>query len=165
MATALKPGTTDYTMRGDRELVYTRVLDAPRDLAFAMFTEAEHLPNWMGMEGDVMKIPVLDLREGGKYRCEWYRDDELLVVILGEYTKIVPGEYVENTETMEFGETVTEPALCSLTFTEKDGQTTVVGTMIFPDADSAKAAVASGMKDGMDIGFDRLDALLAKLAD
>lgn len=161
MPTALKPGTTEYTMRGDRELVYTRVLDAARDVAFSMFTEAEHLPNWMGMEGDVMKIPTLDLREGGKYRCEWYRDGKLIVVISGEYTKIVHGEFIENSEIMEFGDTTTDPAVCTLTFTEENGQTTVVGTMLFGDADAAKAAVASGMKDGMDIGFDRLDGLLA----
>ena len=160
MPTALKPGTTDYKMRGDRELVYTRVFDAPRDVVFAMFTEAEHLPNWMGMEEDSMKIPELDLRVGGKYRCEWYREGDLQVLIRGEYTKIIPGEYVENSEIMEFGDVTTEPAQCSLTFTEDNGQTTVVGTILFPDAASAKGAVESGMKTGMDIGFGRLDALL-----
>lgn len=164
MPTALKPGTTDYTMRGDRELIYTRVLDAPRPLVYSTFTEAEHLVNWMGLTPGSMKVPLHDFTVGGKYRWDFHGPDgEIQVTITGEFTEIIPNEYIQNTEMMEFGGQQTPEYPTSLTFSDEGDQTKVVGTVTFPDADAAKAAVASGMKDGMDAGFDHLDALLAKL--
>lgn len=164
MATALKPGTTDYKMRGERELVYTRVFAAPRDLVFAMFTEAKHLPNWLGMPEDTMEVVEQDLRVGGKYRWEFYRGEDLQVAIYGDFTEIVAGEFVAHNEVMEFGGTTTPATRCTLAFTEDDGLTTMVGTIEFPDSETAKMALDSGMKQGMDIGFDRLDTRLAALA-
>lgn len=164
MPTALTPGTTDYTMRGDRELVYTRILDAPRELVFSTFTEPEHLVKWMGPTPDGMKVPLHDFTVGGKYRWEFYGPEgDLQVTISGEFTEIIPNKYVLNTEMMQFGGQTTPEYPTSLTFSDENGQTKVVGSVVFPDADAAKAAVASGMKDGMDAGFDHLDALLAEL--
>ena len=165
MPTALKPGTTDYAMRGDRELVYTRILDAPRALVYSAFTEAEHLVRWMGLTPGSMKTPEHDFTVGGRYRWEFYGDDgELQVTISGEYKEIRANEYVLNTEQMEFGGQTTPEYPTDLTFSDAGDQTKVVGTVLFPDADAAKGALGSGMKDGMDVGFDRLDALLAELS-
>src|SRR3954470_18483172 len=35
----------------DREIVISRVIDAPRELVFEMFTEVRHLSQWWGPEG------------------------------------------------------------------------------------------------------------------
>ena len=39
MATATEPGVTSYTTPSDREIVITRVVDAPRRLVFAAWTD------------------------------------------------------------------------------------------------------------------------------
>ena len=165
MPAALTPGTTDYLMRSDRELVYTRVFDAPRPLVYSAFTEAEHLVNWMGLKPGSMKTPEHDFKVGGKYRWEFYGDDnEIQVTITGEFKEIRPNEYVLNTEQMEFGGQTTPEYPTDLTFSDEGDQTKVVGTVLFPAADAANGALGSGMKDGMDISFAHLDALLSKLS-
>lgn len=162
MTVALAPGTTDYEMTSERELTYTRAFAAPRALVFSAFTEAEHLRNWMGPQEGGMKTPEHDFSVGGKYRWEFYGDaGELQVTISGMFTEITPGEYVVHTEKMEFGDVVTPEYPTSLAFSEEAGLTIVVGKILFPDADAAKAAGESGMKGGMDIGFNRLDGVLA----
>lgn len=161
MSTTPQHGTTSYEMRTDTELVYTRVFNAPREVVFAMFTEADHLTNWLGMPDDTMKVVEQDLREGGAFRWEFYRGDELQVTVRGDFVQLDQEEFIEHTEIMEFGGITTPAARCTQTFTEQNGQTTVVATIEFPDAESAKMALESGMKDGIDIGFGRLDAKLA----
>jgi len=51
----------------DREIVMTRVFDAPRRLVFEAWTNPEHLPHWMlGPEGWTMPVCEIDLRPGGR---------------------------------------------------------------------------------------------------
>ena len=47
------------------EFVISRVFDAPRDLVWRAFTEAEHLKHWWGPKGFKMLSATLDLRPGG----------------------------------------------------------------------------------------------------
>ncbi len=51
MATANRVGTTTFTTPSDREIVMTRVVDAPRRLVFEAWTNPEHLPHWFGPRG------------------------------------------------------------------------------------------------------------------
>ena len=47
------------------EFVISRVFDAPRDLVWQSFTQAEHLKHWWGPKGFKMLSCKLDLRPGG----------------------------------------------------------------------------------------------------
>ena len=53
------------TTPSDRELVFTRVFDAPRELVWKAHTECEHLVHWWGPKGFTMRSCKLDLRPGG----------------------------------------------------------------------------------------------------
>lgn len=163
MTPAPAVGTTDYQWPTDTEFVYTRVFDAPAKLVYDAWTKPEHMVNWLGFEGDTMKVPVMDVRPGGDFRWEFYRgdSDELQVVIYGTYSEVREAEFIANTEIMEFGGMTTPSTDCTLTFSSQDGKTKVIGTVVYPDAESAKGARESGMTTGMDVGFDRLDALFA----
>ena len=163
MTTAPAIGTTSYEWPSDTEFVYTRVFDAPAQLVYDAWTKPEHMVNWLGFAGDTMKVPYMDVRPGGDFRWEFYRgdSDELQVAIFGTYSEVREPEFIANTEIMEFGGTTTPSTDCTLTFSFEDGRTTLVGTVAYPDPDSAKAAKQSGMTVGMDAGFDRLDSLLS----
>ena len=50
-----------------KEFEITHVVNAPRDLVFKMWTEAEHLLHWWGPKGSTLKIDRLDLRPGGLF--------------------------------------------------------------------------------------------------
>ncbi|WP_219837979.1 SRPBCC domain-containing protein [Paenibacillus sp. R14(2021)] len=49
------------------ELVLTRTLNAPRELVFKVFTEAEHLLKWWGPKGLTMEAAKVELRPGGLF--------------------------------------------------------------------------------------------------
>ena len=61
--------TDTDTQTADRELVITRVIDAPRRLVFKAWTEAEHAARWWGPQGFTSLGFQMDVRVGGRFRC------------------------------------------------------------------------------------------------
>jgi uncharacterized protein YndB with AHSA1/START domain len=51
----------------DREVLITREYNAPRELVFKVWTEAEHLKNWYAPEGCSIEIFRFDFRPGGSF--------------------------------------------------------------------------------------------------
>src|SRR5712671_4119041 len=65
-------GTLKLTTRGDREIVMTRVFDAPRSLVFEAFSKPELVRQWLlGPPGWSMPVCEIDFRVGGRYRYVW----------------------------------------------------------------------------------------------
>ena len=56
------------TESSDRELVITRIFDAPRSLVFKAWTEPQHLARWWGPRGFSVVSCEMDARTGGAYR-------------------------------------------------------------------------------------------------
>src|SRR5262249_14127236 len=56
------------TGTADRELVITRLFDAPRELVFDVFTHPEHLMKWWGPHGCTVIACEADPRPGGTWR-------------------------------------------------------------------------------------------------
>jgi len=51
----------------DREIVISRVIDAPRELVFEAFTEVRHLSQWWGPEGFTTTTSAFEFRVGGEW--------------------------------------------------------------------------------------------------
>jgi len=51
----------------DREIIITRVVNAPRDLVYKTFTEPEHVARWWGPAGFTIEIQDMDVRVGGSW--------------------------------------------------------------------------------------------------
>src|SRR3954470_21019753 len=51
----------------NEEFIVTRVFDAPRDLLFRVWTEADHLKHWWGPKGFTVTTCQVDLRPGGVF--------------------------------------------------------------------------------------------------
>jgi uncharacterized protein YndB with AHSA1/START domain len=161
MATATNPATT-YTTPSDREVVITRVFDAPRRLVFDAWTRPEHVPHWMtGPEGWTMPVCEIDLRAGGGWHFVWRKSDGSEMDMRGTYREVSPPERVVHTESWgpEWPETVN-----TLVLTERDGKTTATLTVLYPSKEARDAALETGMKSGMDASYDRLAAYLRKVA-
>jgi uncharacterized protein YndB with AHSA1/START domain len=60
-------GASTSTTAG-RELVVTRVIDAPRRLVFKTWTQPEHIARWWGPQGYTTIHCEMDIRVGGAYR-------------------------------------------------------------------------------------------------
>ena len=157
-----KTGVTTYATPTDREIVITRVVDAPRRVVFDAWTKPEHVRQWLlGPPGWTMPVCEIDLRVGGKWRYVWRKDDGVEMAMGGSYREVVPPERFVSTESWgpEWPETVNTTAL-----TESGGRTTITMTIVYPTKEARDAALKTGMKEGMDQGFVRLDELLRKLA-
>jgi uncharacterized protein YndB with AHSA1/START domain len=62
-------------LAGDREIVATRVFDAPRDLVWKMWTMPEHVTQWWGPRGFKTTIHEMDVRAGGTWRLTMHGPD------------------------------------------------------------------------------------------
>jgi uncharacterized protein YndB with AHSA1/START domain len=161
MATANKARATTFTTPSDREIVMTRVLDAPRTLVWEAHTNPEHLPHWMtGPEGWTMPVCEIDLSPGGAWHFVWRRSDGTEMEMRGVYREITPPERLVNTESWgaDWPET-----LNTLVLTEENGKTTITSTILYPSKEARDAALATGMKDGASMSFDRLAEYLRTL--
>jgi len=158
VATTSSTGTTTFTTPSDREIAATRVFDAPRSLVYEAHTNPKHLSNWMlGPEGWTMPVCEIDLRPGGAWHFVWRKGDGSEMAMRGTYKEVVPPEKVVTTESWggDWPETIN-----TLTLTEKDGKTTLTSTILYPSKEARDAALKTGMKQGMNVSFDRLAAYL-----
>jgi uncharacterized protein YndB with AHSA1/START domain len=162
MTSTARASATVYTTPSDREIVSTRVVNAPRRLVFEAWTNPKHVPHWMlGPAGWAMPVCEIDLRPGGEWHFVWRRDDGSEMAMRGVYTEVDPPARLVSTES--WGEGWPE-TLNTLVLTEHDGKTTITQTMLYPSKESRDAALQTGMKDGMDESFERLAAYLGSLA-
>lgn len=54
-------------MTSDREIVVTRLLNAPRELVFEVWTSQQHVDKWWGPDGFTNTTRKMDVRPGGEW--------------------------------------------------------------------------------------------------
>jgi uncharacterized protein YndB with AHSA1/START domain len=79
-------------LSAERELIITRIFDAPRRLLFKMWTEPEHLVRWWGPAGFTMIFSRMDVRQGGAWTRSIQAPDGSVIRKHGVYREIVPPE-------------------------------------------------------------------------
>jgi uncharacterized protein YndB with AHSA1/START domain len=112
-----------------------------------------------------MPVCEMDVRVGGSYRWRWKSDaDGTEFGFFGKFTEVNRPAKLAHEETYDPGDVggpmSTEPAVISNELQEKSGVTTMVVTMLFPSKEARDGAAASGMTDGMELGYVRLDEIL-----
>lgn len=151
---------------GEREIVMTRVFNAPRRLVFEAFTRPELLKKWLlGPEGWTMVVCDIDLKVGGSYRWVWRRDkDGTEMGIGGVYREIVVPERIVSTEKFD------QPwypgdALGTVALVEENGKTTLTQTILYVSREARDGVLKSPMETGVAASYDRLAVLLAASGD
>jgi len=158
------PGNLKLTTRGDREIVITRVFDAPRKLVFDAFTKPELVKQWLlGPDGWSMPVCEIDLKVGGKYRYVWRRDkDGTEMGMGGGYREIVAPERVVATEKFDQSWYPGE-AVGMFVLVEQGGRTTLTQTILYESREARDGVLKSGMEKGVVASYDRLAKLLEKV--
>ncbi|HMK12056.1 MAG TPA: SRPBCC family protein [Acidimicrobiales bacterium] len=155
-------GTLKVEPRGDREIVVTRVFDAPRDLVWKAMTQPELVKRWFGPHGHQLIECEIDFRPGGRWRYLILMPNGQTMGMRGEYLEIEPLERIVHTESFDeyadFGTGVNTSL-----FTEEDGRTTFTGVQVAPSREVRDAILESGMEHGAAETYDRLAELLAVL--
>lgn len=149
------------TLPSDREIVMTRVFNAPRALVFKAFTDPEAIAQWWGQNNATTIVDKMDVRPGGVWRYVQRAADGNEWGFRGEYLEIVPPERLVNTFEFEGlpGHVVTDTAV----FEEFDGKTRLTVTSTFDSQEDRDGMIASGMEDGALESYARLDAYLQML--
>jgi uncharacterized protein YndB with AHSA1/START domain len=59
----------------DREIVFGRVIDAPRSVVYSAWTDPDQIQQWFGPEGMVIETKEIDLNPGGVWRFDMVAPD------------------------------------------------------------------------------------------
>lgn len=158
--------TATSTEAETREITITRIIDAPRDLVFEAWTEAEHIARWWGPEGFTVPECTSDPRPGGSLTIVMRGPDGADYPMTGIYREVVWPErlIVESTAVGEDGEPILE-ALQTVTFIDHDGKTELTvharAVALVPRA----VAMLDGMEAGWTQSLQCLDDFLTGAAD
>jgi uncharacterized protein YndB with AHSA1/START domain len=166
---ALKP--LEVTTPSDREVVVTRAFNAPRALVWDCHTKPELVRRWMlGPDGWSMPVCEMDVRVGGKYRWRWRsEEDGSEFGFAGVFREVERPARLQHTESFDRGTLAgdgdgypDEAALVTSEFAQSGERTLLTVTMLFPSKEARDAAVKTGMTDGMEKSYKRLDDVLAE---
>ncbi|MGR4865311.1 SRPBCC family protein [Caulobacter sp. LARHSG274] len=149
--------------QGDREVVLTRAFNAPRALVFDCITKPELVKRWMlGPPGWTMPVCEIDLRVGGRYRYVWRNAEGQEMGMGGVYREIAAPERIVSAELFDEdwtgGETLAKSEL-----SEEGGRTILTTTVAYANETARQGALVSGMAEGMEMGYARLDGLLVEV--
>ena len=147
----------------DRELVFTRVFDAPRELVFDAWTHRNHIEQWWGPNGFTTTTSEMDVRPGGTWRYVMHGPDGT------DYPNIIKYREVVRPERLHYwhGDDGTEAPvsfLVTVTFDDEDDKTRVTMRMLFDSKEKKDEVEQSyGAIEGAHQTLGRLEELLKTL--
>jgi uncharacterized protein YndB with AHSA1/START domain len=147
---------------GTQQIDVTKEVDAPRDVVFRAFTEPELLAQWLGPRRLTMEVDQYEVRNGGTWRYI-HRDADgtgfgFHGVFHGDPS---PDQMIQ---TFEFEGAPGHVQLDTLRLDELEGgRTRIRMSSVFQTVAGRDAMVASGMREGLTEGFERLDELVGRL--
>ena len=148
--------TTERT--SDRDLVVTRMIDAPARLVFEAWTRPELMMRWWAPKsfGITFISCEIDARTGGSYRFVFgHPASDQPMAFFGRYVEVDPPHKLVWTNEEE-----ADGAVTTATFEEIDGRTRVTVHDVYPTKDALDAALASGSTGAWPEQFEALDGML-----
>ena len=160
MGSRASDGRTTVERRSERELVVTRIFDAPVRLVFDAWTRPELFKLWWVPKSSA--VPLLscemDVRTGGGYRLTFGHDASNARSFFGKYLDVSPPlRLVWTNEESDDG------AVTTVTFEDQGDRTRLVLQELYPSKEALDAS-SVGMEDAMPQQFEQLDDVLATLA-
>jgi uncharacterized protein YndB with AHSA1/START domain len=152
-------GALKVTTPTDREIVLTRVFDAPRHLVYDAFTKPELLKRWFGPRGWSLVTCDVDLKVGGEFRFILRGPNGREMGMSGVYRELVPPERSVH---MESFDDFPGAAQVTAVFVEEGGRTTMTATILSPSKEVRDAVIKSGMEHGAAESYDKLAEVLAE---
>ena len=159
----------------DSSFTFTGLFDAPRELVFKAWTEAERLVKWWGPKGMSIRVAKVDLRPGGLFHYVMRRPDGTEMWARFLYLEIVAPERLVflNSFSDEKGEIARAPFFDggwplevhnTVTFAEEGGKTRLTLRGMPQEAGAEEIKTFAGNRDSMKGGFtgtmEQLEAYL-----
>lgn len=145
--------------KSDRELVVTRLFDAPVEIVFEAWSRAELFQRWWVPKA--LGVPLrgceMDVRTGGGYRLEFGLDAANSMAFYGKYTDVTPPSRIVWTNEESGEVTVT-----TVSFEDRAGKTLLTLSELYPSKEACDEAL-QGSAAGLPVQFEQLEELLPEL--
>ena len=158
------PRPTDATSSSDRELVLTRLIDAPRATLFRAWTEPALLKQWLAPLPYTTPVAELDVRPGGVSLVVMRDPRGNDIPCRGVYLEIVENERIVFTDAYTSAwEPAPKPFMTViLTFAEEDGKTRYMARVRHWTVADRETHEKMGFHQGWGQCADQLAALVAR---
>lgn len=147
--------------KGRQEIFIVREFDAPRELVYRAFSEPELLVQFLGPRDLTMRIDYYDFRSGGSYRyvhTDVHGNEYGFNGVVHEAT--APERMIQTFEFEGLGERGHVSLDTSLLEELPGNRTRLTIHSVFRSVADRDGMLMSGMENGMNQGFERLDELL-----
>lgn len=156
---------TTPTTSNDRELSFTRIIDAPREKVFRAWTEPELMKQWFTPRPWTTPVIEIDLRPGGSNFILMRGPDGTEVPNQGVYLEVIPNQKLVFTDAYTTAWQPSEKPFITavLTFEDEGGKTKYTARVLHWTAADRETHETMGFYDGWGKATDQLEALVATL--
>lgn len=156
--------TTVVAEPGKQEMLITREFDAPRELVFKAVTDPELISQWWGPRDLSTEVDKMDVRPGGQWRFINRDAQGNEYAFHGVYHEVLAPERV--IDTFEF-EGLPESGHVTLETMRLEalpgGKTRLTTQSVFQSVADRDGMLQSGMEEGVNDSYDRLEELLGRM--
>jgi uncharacterized protein YndB with AHSA1/START domain len=149
---------------GKQEIFITREFDAPRGLVFRAYTDPKLYTQWLGPRRLAMTLETFEPRNGGMWRYIHEDQDGNEYAFRGVYHEVTAPERIIGTFGFEGLPEKGHVILETVKFESLPGDRTKLTTQsVFQSVADRDGMLRSGMEEGVNEGYERLDELLEKI--
>lgn len=149
---------------GKQEIVIEREFDAPRELVFKAFTDPELYVQWIGPRGLTTTLEKFEPRSGGSWRFIQKDESGNEYAFHGVNHEVLPPERIIDTFEFEGLPEKGHVLLETVKFEDlPSNRTKMVSQSVFQSVADRDGMLQSGMEEGVNDSYDRLDELLKKM--
>ena len=152
-------------MSADRELVLTRLINAPREKVYRAWTDPELMKQWFAPKPYTTPVVEIDVRPGGSAYIVMRGPDGKDLPNRGVYLEVVPNEKLVSTDAyVKAWEPSEKPFMTLiLTFEDEGGKTRYTARVRHWTVADRETHEKMGFHEGWGLCTDQLEALVAKL--
>jgi uncharacterized protein YndB with AHSA1/START domain len=156
---------SNLSANADRELVLTRIIDAPREKLFRAWTEPELIKQWFAPLPFTTTVVETDVRPGGSSLIVMRGPDGNEFPNRGVYLEVVKNERLVFTDAYETAWQPSEKPFMTgiLTFEDEGGKTKYTARVLHWSAADREAHEKMGFHEGWGKCTDQLAALVARI--
>jgi len=148
---------------GKQELFIIREFEAPRELVFRAYTEADLYEKWVGPKEMKMWVEEMNAVDGGSFRFVHERGGHRYT-FFGVYHDVTRPERIIGTFEFDGLPERGHVIMGTTKFEElPGGRSRIVHQSVFQSVNDRDGMIASGMERGVNDGYEKLDAMLAEM--
>ena len=149
---------------GKQEIFIMREFNAPRELVFKAFTDADLYKQWIGPRELITNIETFESKNGGSWRYIQKDPEGNEFAFHGVNHEVLAPERIIGTFEFEGLPETGHVILETARFEELHGdRTKLTSQSVFQSVEDRDGMLQSGMEEGVNDSYSRLDELLEKM--